>query len=135
MLKNCVSLRLAAFIRIEPMADDYKTDSLSLAKRNFLSRRIATGDNLTQARAGHYIKAHEKALKDFEDSPSYFKAVSAHADRLGGKQSQSQKPTAEKVEKARYDGSARTMPAKVSGGRDQFQSLRDQSKPRAYGKK
>ena len=60
---------------------DHKTDDLSLAKRNFLSRRIAAGDQLTQARADHYIKAHEKVLKDFEDSGPYFRAIAKHVDK------------------------------------------------------
>ena len=128
---------------------DHKTDDLSLAKRNFLSRRIAAGDQLTQARADHYIKAHEKVLKDFEDSGPYFRAIAKHVDSPGSRQ-QPPKPAAEqpsqilagrgngasrRFAKPGYDGAARTMPAKVSTGRDQFQSLRDQSKPRAYGRK
>jgi hypothetical protein len=115
---------------------DHKTDGLSVAQRNFLSRRIAAGDKLTQARAQHYIDGHHRAVAaGLEvDSPRYFRTVGRHADALGGKQPP--KPTAAaQPSKIRYDGSSHPMP-KLKGGGDEFHKLRNAaSNGGRYGKK
>jgi hypothetical protein len=113
----------------------HKTDDLTPAQKNFLSRRIAAGDELTQDRAGHYIEAHNRAVKARlkVGSPRYFAAVADHADALGGRQPPKQ-PTAAQPIKARYDGASSPMP-KLHGGGDQFQALRRKASSDYRGKK
>lgn len=118
---------------------DHKTDDLTPAQKNFLSRRIAGGDELTKDRVQDYIDGHHKALaaRLKVGTPRYFATITDHLD---GPREQTEQPArreqpAPKSSGPRYDGAARSMPQKPSSGKDQFQTLRDKSSPRAYGKK
>ena len=113
---------------------DHKTDGLSAAQKNFLSRRIHAGDELTHDRVQHYVEAHDRAVKARlkPGSARYFAAVAEHADALGGRQSP--KPTATEQPKPRVDGASAPMP-KLKGG-DQFHQLRKAATTNGrYGKK
>ena len=58
---------------------------LSVAQRNFLSRRAAGGDDITPQRMRDYALAHTRAVNAGlqVDSPEYFAAVAKHADTMG----------------------------------------------------
>ena len=60
-------------------------NQLSTAQRNFLSRRVAGGDEFTPQRMRDYQIAHARAVNaGLEvDSPAYFAAVEHHADHMG----------------------------------------------------
>ncbi len=60
-------------------------NQLSTAQKNFLSRRVAGGDELTPQRMRDYQIAHARAVNaGLEvDSPAYFAAVEHHADHMG----------------------------------------------------
>lgn len=75
---------------------------LSVAQRNFLSRRAAGGDDLSPARMRDYALAHTRAVNaGLEvDSPQYFAAVEHYADSMGDGR---QKPLDER-EAARISG-------------------------------
>ncbi len=61
------------------------TGQLSAATRNFLSRRVAGGDELTPARWQEYLRGHHRAIAaGFEpDTTEYFHAVAGHVDSAG----------------------------------------------------
>jgi hypothetical protein len=132
---------------------DHKTDGLTPAQKNFLSRRIAAGEKLTADRAEHYVQAHNKAVaaRLKVGSPRYFAAITEHADALGGAdvrenpaedagKSRTRQPpkqaAAEQPTKPRFDGASSPMP-KLHGGRDEFHTLRNKaaSATGRYGKK
>ena len=100
---------------------DHKTDGLTPAQKNFLSRRMAAGDELTEDRVKHYIDGHHRAVAAGHeiDSRKYFKAVATHADSM----SPPRKPVAEQPIRPRYDGAATAMP-KLRGSGDEFHALR-----------
>jgi hypothetical protein len=58
---------------------------LSLAQRNFLSRRASLGDDLSPSRMKDYALAHTRAVNaGLEvDSPAYFSAVEKSVDTMG----------------------------------------------------
>lgn len=58
---------------------------LSVAQRNFLSRRAAGGDQLTPQRMADYARGHDRALAAGlrQDSPEYFRAIEWYADHQG----------------------------------------------------
>jgi hypothetical protein len=58
---------------------------LSPAAQNYLSRRVAGGDQLTPQRWQDYIRGHVRAVNAGlqADSPEYFAAVSHYCDHLG----------------------------------------------------
>lgn len=58
---------------------------LSVAQRNFLSRRAAGGDELTPQRMKDYGLAHTRAVNAGlqVDSPEYFAAIERYADTMG----------------------------------------------------
>jgi hypothetical protein len=61
------------------------TGQLSAAQKNFLSRRVAGGDQLTPQRLATYQAAHNRALAGglTVDSPEYFNSVAWYADHAG----------------------------------------------------
>ena len=58
---------------------------LSVAQRNFLSRRAAGGDELTPRRMADYARGHDRAVAAGlqPDTPQYFRAVAHYCDHLG----------------------------------------------------
>ena len=75
---------------------------LSQAARNYLSRRVAGGDELTPQRMKDYYLAHTRAVNAGlePDSPAYFAAVSHHCDHMGdGRQ-----PVLDATEAAKISG-------------------------------
>jgi hypothetical protein len=62
-----------------------QSGQLSVAQRNFLSRRSALGDELTPARMRDYALAHTRAVNAGlePDTPSYFAAVERSVDTMG----------------------------------------------------
>jgi hypothetical protein len=75
---------------------------LSVAQRNFLSRRAAGGDDVTPQRMRDYALAHTRAVNAGlqVDSPQYFAAIEKYADTMGDGR---QKPLDER-EAARISG-------------------------------
>jgi len=73
---------------------------LSAATRNFLSRRVAGGDEITPARWQEYLRGHHRAIAaGFEpDTTEYFHAVAGHVDSAGdGRQPPLDEQTAAKI--------------------------------------
>jgi hypothetical protein len=62
-----------------------QSGQLSVAQRNFLSRRAALGDELSPQRMKDYALAHTRAMNaGLEvDSPQYFAAVERSVDGMG----------------------------------------------------
>lgn len=62
-----------------------ESGQLSVAQRNFLSRRAAGGDEINQQRMRDYARAHDKALAAGlePDTPAYFSSIENYVDRLG----------------------------------------------------
>jgi hypothetical protein len=62
-----------------------QSGQLSVAQRNFLSRRAAGGDDLTAERMRDYALAHTRCVNaGLEvDSPQYFAAIERYADSMG----------------------------------------------------
>jgi hypothetical protein len=62
-----------------------QSGQLTVAQRNFLSRRAAGGDQLDGKRMADYARAHDKALAAGlqQDTPEYFTAVESYVDHLG----------------------------------------------------
>jgi hypothetical protein len=88
---------------------------LSQASRNYLSRRVAGGDQLTPQRMRDYVLAHTRAVNAGlqPDSAEYFAAVSHHADTMGdGRQPPLDEREAAKiagVDEETYSHHARTL--------------------------
>ena len=97
-------------------------NQLSNAQRNFLSRRVAGGDELSPQRMKDYALAHTRAVNaGLEvDSPQYFAAVAHHADTLGdGRQKPLDEREAAKiagVDEETYAHHARTLRALKARG-------------------
>jgi hypothetical protein len=95
---------------------------LSNAQRNFLSRRVAGGDELTPTRLKDYMRGHDKAMAaGLElDSPSYFAAVAHYCDTRGdGRQPPLDEREAAKiagVDEETYAHHARTLRALKARG-------------------
>jgi hypothetical protein len=95
---------------------------LSNAQRNFLSRRVAGGDELTPQRMKDYALAHTRAVNaGLEvDSDAYFRAVAHHADTMGdGRQPPLDEREAAKisgVDEETYAHHARTLRALKARG-------------------
>ena len=62
-----------------------QSGQLSVAQRNFLSRRAALGDDLTPARMRDYAVAHTRATNAGlePDTPAYFSAIEKAVDSMG----------------------------------------------------
>lgn len=62
-----------------------QSGELSVAQRNFLSRRVAGGDQLDAQRVEVYRRGHQRALDAglTQDSPEYFRAIEWYADHQG----------------------------------------------------
>lgn len=58
---------------------------LSVATRNYLSRRAAGGDQLDGQRWNDYLRGHQRAISAGlqPDTPQYFDAISHFVDHLG----------------------------------------------------
>jgi len=114
------------------MADNLTNQAVSLAIRD-LEREVTEAARQYEDSERDGDLALASRLK--VGSPRYFATITDHLD---GPQKPTEQPARREQPvqpKPRYDGAARTMPSKPSAGRDQFQSLRDKSSPRAYGKK
>jgi hypothetical protein len=63
-----------------------QSGQLSVAQRNFLSRRAALGDDLTGKRMRDYATAHVRATNAGlqVDSPEYFSAIEKYCDTMTG---------------------------------------------------
>ena len=62
-----------------------QSGQLSVAQRNFLSRRAALGDDITPSRMKDYALAHTRAVNAGlePDTPQYFAAVERSVDSMG----------------------------------------------------
>ena len=62
-----------------------QSGQLSVAQRNFLSRRAALGDEITPSRMKDYALAHTRAVNAGlePDTPQYFAAVERSVDTMG----------------------------------------------------
>jgi hypothetical protein len=63
----------------------HQSSELSVAQRNFLSRRASLGDDLTPSRMKDYSLAHTRAVNAGlqPDSAEYFRAVERSVDTMG----------------------------------------------------
>jgi hypothetical protein len=82
----------------QPQQQQQQQPGLSVAQRNYLSRRAYGGDQLTPQRMGDYAKGHERAVAAgfrsqvvriagiglLIDATEYFSCVSNYVDHLGG---------------------------------------------------
>ena len=70
---------------LTPKPQQQNKGQLSVASRNFLSRRVAGGEELTPQRWQDYIRAHQRAVTAgwTPDTPEYFSAVAGHVDSQG----------------------------------------------------
>jgi hypothetical protein len=62
-----------------------QSGQLSVAQRNFLSRRAALGDEITPSRMKDYALAHTRAVNAGleSDTPQYFAAIERAVDSMG----------------------------------------------------
>jgi len=85
-LKNCVAAKQQYDALTQASRPPQSASGqLSNTQRNFLSRRVAGGDELSPQRMEDYALAHTRAVNaGLEvDSPQHFAAVAHHADTMG----------------------------------------------------
>jgi hypothetical protein len=99
-----------------------QSGQLSVAQRNFLSRRAALGDDLTPQRMRDYALAHTRATNAGlePDTPAYFAAIERSVDTMGdGRQEQLNERSAAQIcgiSEEEYAAQARKLAAMRARG-------------------
>lgn len=84
-MREYAALKTQYDILTTPPQQQQQPGQLSVATRNYLSRRAAGGDQIDGQRWNDYIRGHQKAVAAGlqPDTPQYFDAISHYVDHLG----------------------------------------------------